>query len=93
MVYRTPQAAPASRIEPERRGQVMGMFCRDCGSTYPLHRARHSGRALYGKDHIASPCPHEGEAFDEAEPWWEPAVTVLPELAEPEAAETSEPTA
>jgi hypothetical protein len=34
---------------------------------------------MYGRDHIASPCTHEGEAFEAGENWWEPAVEVLPE--------------
>jgi hypothetical protein len=37
---------------------------------------------MYGKDHISSTCAHEGEVFDPAEPWWEPAVEVLPAAAE-----------
>jgi hypothetical protein len=36
---------------------------------------------MYGKDHIAAPCAHEGEPFDPGEPWWEPAVEVLPAAA------------
>jgi hypothetical protein len=30
------------------------------------------------------PQPHEGEAFDPDEGWWEPAVEVLPAPPEPE---------
>jgi hypothetical protein len=78
MVYRNPEAAPAGLIAPEQRGPVVGSFCHVCGSTYPLHRARHSGKPLYGRDHVASPCAHEGELFEPGADWWEPAVEVLP---------------
>lgn len=81
MVYRNPQPAPQSQLPEERQGQVVGRFCLACGSTYPLHRGRHQGKPLYGKDHISSPCTHEGEAFDDREPWWEPAVMPLPAAA------------
>ena len=81
MVYRYPHAAPASQLPEERRGRVIGRFCHVCGAIYPLHRGRHSGKPLYGKDHIASPCAHEGEPFASGEPWWEPAVEVMPEAA------------
>ncbi|HTQ79495.1 MAG TPA: hypothetical protein VMM92_05840 [Thermoanaerobaculia bacterium] len=84
MVYRYPHAAPQSQLPEERRGRMIGYFCHTCGSIYPEHRARHSGKPLYGRDHVASPCSHEGEAFDPADPadrWWEPAVEVLPEAA------------
>lgn len=87
MVYRAPHAAPASQLLEERRGPVVGRFCLVCASIYPLHRSRHTGRPVFGRDHIASPCAHEGEAFDPAESWWEPAVEVLPPApAEPAAA-------
>lgn len=78
MVYRIPEAAPQSQIPEERRGRVTGRFCHGCGSIYPLHRAKHSGKSMYGKDHVSSTCAHEGEAFDPTESWWEPAVEVLP---------------
>lgn len=78
MVYRTTMPAPASQVPEARRGRVVGAFCLDCGAVYPLHRRRHAGKPLYGRDHIASPCPHEGEAFDPGEGWWEPALEVLP---------------
>lgn len=78
MVYRAPQAAPQSKLPEDRRGPVMGRFCLVCGSIYPLHRGRHIGKPILGRDHIAAPCAHEGEAFDPGEPWWEPAVEVLP---------------
>ena len=77
MVYRNPDAAPAGQIPAERRGREVGRFCRVCGSTYPLHRASHSGKPLYSRDHVASPCAHEGEAFTPGGSWWEPAVEVL----------------
>ena len=83
MVYRAPHAAPASQLPAERRGPVVGRFCLVCASIYPLHRARHTGRPVYGRDHIASPCAHEGDSFDPAESWWEPAVEVLPPPAAP----------
>ncbi|HWM94099.1 MAG TPA: hypothetical protein VN493_25300 [Thermoanaerobaculia bacterium] len=47
-----------------------------------MHRTSHSGKAMYGKDHISSTCAHEGEVFDPTEPWWEPAVEVMPRAAE-----------
>lgn len=78
MVYRGPKAAPAGRIAEERRGPVVGRFCLTCSFVYPLHAARHRGKPLHGKDHIASPCAHEGDLFGAGEGWWEPAVEVLP---------------
>jgi len=78
MVYRIPEAAPESQIAEERRGPIIGRFCRACGSIYPLHRGRHTGKPVYGKDHIASTCAHEGEPFEAGASWWEPAVDVLP---------------
>lgn len=78
MVYRHPHAAPASQLPPERRGRVVGRFCLVCGCIYPAQRARHSGRPLYGRDHIAAPCAHEGDLFEPGASWWEPAVEVLP---------------
>lgn len=80
MVYRLPELVPASRVPAERRGKVGGRFCRSCQQLYPLHRGRHVGKPLYGKDHVASPCMHEGEAFSGAD-WWEPAVEMLPAAA------------
>ena len=81
MAYRNPQGAPASLVPAERRGRVVGRFCHVCACTYPLHRATHAGKPLYGKDHVASPCAHEGDAFAPGADWWEPAVEVLPEPA------------
>ncbi|HEX5760781.1 MAG TPA: hypothetical protein VF121_16450 [Thermoanaerobaculia bacterium] len=78
MVYRHPQAAPLGQVPEERRGRVVGRFCLVCGTIYSEQSARHTGRPLYGRDHIASPCPHEGERFEAGEDWWEPAVEVLP---------------
>jgi hypothetical protein len=77
-MYRVPQAAPASQLPPERRGPVVGRFCKACGAVYPKFRTRHSGKSLYGRDHIASPCTHEGEPFEPGDAWWEPAVQPLP---------------
>lgn len=78
MVYRTSMPAPASRVPEESRGREVGRICLACGGVYPLHRARHAGKPVYGKDHIAAPCAHEGQAFGPGAPWWEPAVEVLP---------------
>jgi hypothetical protein len=88
-MYRNPEPAPASRVAPERRGPVVGKFCHVCGSVYPKLRSRHAGKAMRGKDHIASPCSHEGDFFDAGASWWEPAVEVLPAPAEPAVAETA----
>lgn len=82
MVYRFPHAAPQSQLPQEKQGRTIGRFCKVCGSIYPLHRARHRGKAMYGRDHIASPCSHEGDAFVAGEVWWEPAIEVLPEAIE-----------
>ena len=81
MVYRVPHAAPQSRVPEERQGRVVGYFCLVCGSIYPLHRARHSGKPMYGRDHVASPCAHEGDRFEPGADWWDHAVEVLPEAA------------
>jgi len=78
MVYRHPEAAPQNRIPAERRGPIVGRFCLVCGAIFPLHRGRHSGKPVYGRDHIASPCAHEGEELKAGAPWWEPAVEILP---------------
>lgn len=82
MVYRFPHAAPQSQLPEERRGRPIGRFCKVCGSIYPLHRRLHRGKPMYGRDHIASPCSHEGDVFEEGAAWWEPAVEVLPEATE-----------
>ncbi len=78
MVYRVPSPAPESRVAPERRGAVVGRFCRHCGGVYSPHAAGHSSKPVRGKDHVASACAHEGEAFTAGADWWEPAVEVLP---------------
>ena len=83
MVYRLPRVAPASSLPEERRGEVAGRFCKACGSVYPRFADRHKGKPMYGKDHVASPCSHEGDEFAAGESWWEPAVEALP-AAEPE---------
>ena len=85
MVYRYPHAAPQSQLPKERRGRTIGRFCKVCGSIYPVHRRLHRGKPMYGRDHIASPCSHEGDAFEEGAAWWEPAVEVLPEAIEKQA--------
>jgi hypothetical protein len=81
MMYRVPQVAPQSQVPPERRGPVVGHFCLVCASVYPLHRAIHKGRPVYGRDHIASTCAHEGDAFAPGASWWEPAVEVMAPVA------------
>jgi len=78
MVYRHPEAAPLSQIPEARRGRTIGRFCLVCAAIFPLHRSRHTGKPIYGKDHIATPCAHEGEEFEPGASWWEPAVEVLP---------------
>jgi hypothetical protein len=83
MVYRRPDVAPSGQLAVERRGRQIGIFCHGCGSVYPLHRSIHRGKPVYGKDHISSPCAHEGEAFDSGESWWEPAVEILPAPSAP----------
>ncbi len=72
----------------ERRGPVVGRFCKTCGSIYARFAAGHKGKPVYGKDHVAAPCSHEGEPFEPGDDWWEPAVELLPAPAEAE-----EPTA
>lgn len=84
-MYRNPRPAPSSRVAPAQRGPVVGRFCLACGSVYPKYRARHAGKPLAGKDHVASPCLHEGEPFEAGAAWWEPAVLVLPAASEEEA--------
>lgn len=78
MTLRIPSLAPQSRLAPDRRGAVLGRFCHSCSVTFGQHQARHVGKGITGRDHIASPCPHEGEAFRAGASWWEPAVEVLP---------------
>ena len=58
-----PLSAPASALPPERRGEIVGRFCRSCRSVYPLYAERHSGKPAFGRDHVASPCSWEGRAF------------------------------
>jgi hypothetical protein len=78
MVYRAPRAAPESQVPKEQRGRIVGKFCHACGSVYSLYSGSHSGKPIVGKDHVASPCVHEGEPFIESESWWERALEVLP---------------
>lgn len=78
MTLRIPAVAPQSRLAPERRGALLGRFCHDCATAFSFHQARHVGKGLNGRDHVASPCPHEGQPFGAQAPWWEPAVEVLP---------------
>ncbi len=78
MVYRKVNAAPLSAVPEAQRGEIVGRFCKACGEIYPPHRAGHRGKPIYGKDHVASPCPHEGETFVAGTDWWEPAAELLP---------------
>jgi hypothetical protein len=73
--------APASALPPERRGRVVGRFCRSCKAVYPRFAARHAGRPEHGRDHVAAPCAYEGMEFAAGAAWWEPAVEVLPPAA------------
>ena len=82
MVYRLPHAAPESQVPGDRRGRQIGRFCLICATIYPLHRGRHTGKPMYGRDHIASTCAHEGDLFTDGHDWWEWAVEVLPEAAQ-----------
>lgn len=81
MTYRSPALAPVSRVPSPRRGVTGGRFCRGCGSIYSCYASRHTGKPMYGKDHVSAPCSHEGEAFGAGDDWWEPAVEMLPEPA------------
>lgn len=82
MVYRHPNAGPGSSMAEERRGRVVGRFCKTCGGVYALYAERHHGKPIYGKDHVSSPCTHEGDDFAAGETWWEPAIELLPESPE-----------
>ncbi len=92
-MYRAPNVAPRGLVAEERRGPVRGHFCRACGSVYSLYSSRHKGKPMYGKDHVAAPCTHEGQRFEEEAVWWEPAVEVLPVPAAPESREEGAPAA
>ncbi len=78
MSFRYPPAAPASQIAPERRGAATARFCHGCQQLYPLLRARHVGRPIYGRDQVASACSYESLPFEPGASWWEEAVEVLP---------------
>ena len=73
----SPAWSPESMLPAERRGAVVGRFCRDCSSFYPLHAGLHKGKPSFGRDHVSSPCSAEGRPFVEGATWWEPAVAVL----------------
>ena len=81
MTYRRLRVAPAAAVEEARRGPVKGRFCRACGGVFSLHAASHRGKPVYGKDHVAAPCAHEGDEFEPGADWWEPAIEVLPATA------------
>lgn len=83
-MYRHIPSAPASTLDPTRRGRPVGRFCKACRSIYPLFAAAHRGKPAYGRDHIAATCVHEGRRFDDGD-WWEPAVEVLPVAPAPAA--------
>lgn len=85
-MYRHIESAPASLVAEERRGAVVGLFCRSCRAIYPRLARRHSGKPVYGRDHLATTCIHEGEPFTEGADWWEPAVALLPAVEAPPAA-------
>jgi hypothetical protein len=89
-MHRKHQSAPSSTVPAERRGRVVGRFCRSCRSIYPLFAAWHRGKPAVGRDHVGSPCSQEGRRFVAEAPWWEPAVELSPEAhsdaAEPDAA-------
>ncbi len=78
-----PRLAPAGSIPEARRGRLLGRFCRECGGVYPAFRSRHVGKPMVGRDHIASPCVHEGATFGSGADWWESAVELLPVPEEP----------
>ena len=78
-MYRMPHAAPEGQVPEEKRGRTVGRFCLVCSTIFPLHRAKHSGKGMYGRDHVASPCAHEGELFEPGADWWEAAVEIVPE--------------
>lgn len=77
-MYRHIPSVPRSMVAAERRGRVVGRFCRACQSIYPSLAAAHVGKPAHGRDHVASPCVHEGRSFAAEEEWWEPAVELLP---------------
>jgi hypothetical protein len=76
-MHRQAPAAPQSSLPVERRGRVVGRFCHGCHEVYPEFARRHAGKPSHGRDHVASPCSHQGERFAEGAGWWEPAVEVL----------------
>ena len=75
-IHRTP-SAPSSQLPPERRGPAVGRACLRCGNVYSRFAPSHSGKPVQGKDHVDSPCSHEGQRFETQGTWWEPAVEVL----------------
>ena len=86
-MFRMPHAAPESQVPEEKRGRTIGRFCLVCSTIFPLHRAKHAGKGMYGRDHVASPCAHEGEMFEAGADWWQPAVEIVPEALAAGAAE------
>ncbi|MBZ0089582.1 MAG: hypothetical protein K8H90_04310 [Thermoanaerobaculia bacterium] len=76
-MYRSLNAAPWSALPPERRGAVVGRFCKGCQEVYSQHAARHAGKPVHGRDLVSSPCAYEGRDFALEAGFWEPAVEVL----------------
>ncbi len=85
-MHQSVASAPESALAAERRGRVVGRFCRSCHSVYPLFAPRHVGKPSWGRDHVASSCSQEGREFVLGADWWEPAVEVLPPAPPPPAA-------
>jgi len=83
-MYRHIPSAPLSVLDAARRGRTVGRYCKACGAVYPALAPAHRGKPIYGRDHIAATCVHEGRRFDDGD-WWEPAVEVLPAQSAPAA--------
>src|SRR5947209_17655719 len=86
-MYALPHASPAGHVPEGRGGRTTGRLWLLCSTIYPLHRARHTAKRMYGRGTSASPCAHEGEVFEPGADWWEPAVEIVPEAVAAGAAE------